>query len=834
MSHTFSPKSFFYSWILPVLVGLVVVYTYFSPILQGKVIAQDDIMLGYAKNKQIKDYREKTGEEPLWTDAMFSGMPTFQLSTRYPNNWLSKIHVFFSSVFGKSSWLYVFPILVIAFFLMGRSYSIDPWLSIMGALAFAFSAFFIISFAAGHVSKVRTAAYIPIIIIGIVLTYRGAWKSGFSFTAIGFGLSILSNHFQITFYTLLIILCIGIVYLVDFIKKKRLTLFLKRSVIILGAAILGAAPNFGHLWTTMSYTKETIRGANTRLVEKSETGSSEKEGLTWEYAMAWSMGKAETLNLFIPFLTGGGAKESYEGTETYERLQGIFRQQGMGKTQAQQTANQYSGSILYWGDQSLVNGAYYVGAGMVFLFVLGLLIIKGPTRSWIIAATVLSIFMAWGLHFEAFNRILFDYLPLYNKFRVPSMALVIVFFLVPLSAVLGLKEAMNANNQKEVKKKLLFSLYITGGLALFIGLIGPSLFDLSSVRDARFIEQGFSEDMILGDRASLLRSSAFKSLLFVLATFGVVWLYVNQKIKKPVFLGLLLFIVCIDLIPFDRDQLGAEEFVTEKNLLAESIPSPADQIILNDDDLHYRVFNSTAGLTSDSYTSYHHKSIGGYHGAKLVRYQDLIENQLSRNNLACYNMLNAKWIISRNQKGIEQAQLNPNACGNAWFVKKVTPVDGPRAEMDGMNNFDPLNEAFIDEREFDEYIATLTSAIDSGTINEISLTHYDPKHLKYKASVSSPEALAVFSEIYYKAPGQEWHAFIDGEEAEHIRVNYLLRGLKVPQGVHEIEFRFIPKTYFMGQKIDLFSSILLFGSILFLILLGLRNTLKKQGNPNDK
>lgn len=828
MFQTSDFKNFFFSSILPILVGLVVIYTYFSPILKGKVIEQDDIMMGYAKSHQVNEYREKTGKEAFWTQAMFSGMPTFQLSIQYPNNWLGSIQQFFGYIFGQTSWLYIFPLMLIGFFIMARSFDVSPWLSLFGALAFAFSAFFIISFAAGHVSKVRTAAYIPVIAMGIILTYRGWWKSGFVATALGIGLSILSNHFQITFYTLLIILCIGIVYLINYIREKQVSLFLKRTLLLFVAGFIGAAPNIGNLWTTMSYTKETIRGGNTQLQETKDSDLTGDKGLSWQYAMSWSYGKAETLNLFIPFFTGGGAKETYEGTETFERLTTIMQQQGMNPSQAEKTANQYAGSILYWGDQSLVNGAYYVGAGMVFLFVLGLLLIKGPTKTWIVAGSVLSVLMAWGMNFEFFNRILFEYLPLYNKFRVPSMTLVILFFLIPLTAVLGLKEIMDKSYSKEhLKKKLLLSFYITGGLALLIALIGSSLFDLSSPRDQQFIQQGFSEDLLINDRAALLRSSAFKSLLFVTITFGLVWLFITNKIKKPVFTISLLVVLLIDLIPYNLDQLGKDEFVTQKSLKSGFTATPADQTILNDPDPHFRVWNSTASLTSDSYTSYYHKSVAGYHGAKLARYQDLIENQLSKNNMACFNMLNTKWVIVKNNQGGRQAQMNNRACGNAWFVNQIKWVDSPAEEMAAMDNFDPMNTVIIDKT-FTDYVGKINSS-DSGVVNTIELTNYDPKHLQYQATVSSPEALAVFSEIYYDAPGQQWHAYIDGKEVEHIRVNYLLRALKIPQGKHQIEFKFIPKTYIMGEKIDLFASILLFGTIIVLIFLGSRNYFKKSG-----
>ncbi|MGB0175879.1 MAG: hypothetical protein ACPF9D_01855, partial [Owenweeksia sp.] len=569
MSKAFDFKPLFSNWLFPIIILLIINYLYFLPVLSGKVIEQDDIMLGYAKSKEIRDYRESHDDEPLWTNAMFSGMPTFQLSTAYPNNWLGGIQNLFATIFGQNSWVYIFPLMLISFFLTARSYKVNPYISALGAFAFAFSSFFIISFAAGHVAKVRTAAYIPALIMGVMLTYKGKERSGFCITALAIGLSVVSNHFQITFYNGLILLCMAVIFLIQFAKESKLPLFVRRSVILIAAAILGIAPNVGNLWSTLSYTQETIRGGNSRLEEEAgkETG---KKGLDYDYAMMWSYGKTETLNLFIPFISGGGAKESYDGTATYDRLTSIFSQQGMSRQKAAETANQYTGSILYWGDQSLVNGAYYVGAVMVFLFVLGLFIIDPVTRNWILAASILSVLMAWGKNLEFFNRFLFENMPLYNKFRIPSMSLVIMFFTIPLASVLGLQKVIDNSVPKDtLKKKLLYSLYITGGLALFIALLGPSLFSLESPRDSQFVNQGFSLDMLLDDRESLMRSSAFSSLLFVVLSFGAIWLFVIDKLKLNMLLVVLFVLAGFDLITYDRDQLGSEDFVTEKKAEAQ-------------------------------------------------------------------------------------------------------------------------------------------------------------------------------------------------------------------------------------------------------------------------
>ena len=672
-------------WLIPVLVLAGLNALYFAPVVfQNKSIPQDDILMGLAKGKEIVDYREATGEEPLWTNSMFSGMPTFQVSTLYPNNVLGYFQTAISTVLGLDSGVYIIATLMIGFFFLLRGEKVDPGLAVVGAIAFGFSAFFIISLAAGHNAKIRTAAYMAPLLLGVLLTLRGRLALGFALTALFTGMSIHANHFQITFYTALPILAMVVAFGVHAFHTGTAGGWAKQMVVLALAALVGIGPNIGNLWSSYAYTKASMRGGHSDLTPEQTDGSTQKPaaGLDFDYAMSWSYGVSETLNLFVPNLMGGGAKQSYEDTETYKFVEGALRQQGYSGKALEANSNQLVGSRMYWGEQSLVNGAYYVGAVVFFLFVLGLLVVRGPTRNWALAALLLSAVLAWGKNAEFINRFVFDYLPLYNKFRVPSMALVVAFLVIPYLGFVGLQTWMNGNQGREWRqKRLLWALYITGGLSVLIALFYPAFLSLESPRDAGFGQEGFDLNMLRADRDSLLRSSAFSTLLFVVLTAALLWGHLLGKVKTlHVVLGLGA-LVLVDQWRFDRDQLGSEEFVSRRDFEASFAPSQADLLIQKDTDPHYRVFNTSAGLTSDSYTSYHHKSVGGYHGAKLARYQDLIDRQLSKGNLSVYNMLNTKWFIVKDNANQPIAQPNLAACGHAWFPAELNRVDGPDAAM---------------------------------------------------------------------------------------------------------------------------------------------------------
>lgn len=815
---------------IAILVFVIAIGIYFLPAFQGKVIDQDDIKNGVAKAKEINDYRDETGEEALWTNSMFGGMPALQMNTKY-----TSVLNFFEDI--TKAWLpqhtgLIFT-LILGFYFLLVSQKVDPLISIIGALAFGFSAFFIIGYGAGHNAKIRTIGYIAPVIMGILLTYSNKRLAGFAITTIAVGLSVWANHLQITYYTIFIILTIAIVELIDAVKKKETKPFIISSAILVLAAIFAIGPATGKLWAVYDYNQESIRGGKSELSSKESSAG----GVDFDYAMAWSYNGAEMFNLIIPYFTGGGIKHSYENTKTYETFS---------RTAGKDQADGLTKSYMYWGEQSLVHGAFYIGAVVFFLFVLGLFIVKGKIRSWIIVITLLGIALGLGKNFRGFNEFLFDNLPMFNKFRVPSMALTLVFFTVPLLGFLALGKVVRGDmNKEELKKKLLMSLYVAGGICLLFIVLGSSLFDFEGLRDEGLRKQllgaGYGQgqadsviDDLVSDRISLMRNSAIKTLVIIGISFGLIWLYIKQTLNKLVFTVLLGALVVGDLWSFDYAHVNKENFLTKRKYDAFFDPTASDQLILRDPSPSYRVVDLNTGFTSDAYTSYHHKSIKGYHGAKLIKFQELIENHLAQEenqvkttinqvakqasnqaqlnqlmsegmlNTNSLNMLNTKYLIANDNGGVI---TNSNALGNAWFVNTVKVVQSADEEMAQLSSFNPADEVLVDKR-YTDY--TGKTSYNKGA-STIELSEYSPRRLTYKANVKGGEQFAVFSEIYYEGgSGEDWDVTIDGEKADHTRVNYLLRGMIIPEGEHTILFEFNPRSYIAGAKISLvFSALML-------------------------
>ena len=791
------------TWILPIAILLGLNVAFLSPAyLSGDILDQDDIKLGYAKSKEIRDYREANGEEPLWTNSMFSGMPTAQISTKYGGNIFQYITGAVKAIGGTTSSTYIIFYLMIGGFIGLRGLGVNHWLSTIGGFAYGYSGFFIIGYAAGHNAKVNTAAFIPLMIMALLLIFeKKNWKA-MILMAIFAGLSIHRNHFQITYYAGLFMGIIWITYLIKYAREKALPEFAKLTGWLLVAAVLSIGPNLANMWGTQVYTKESMRGGISELTNKNQNQG--EGGLSFDYAMAWSSGIYESVALVIPNAAGGGMMVDYSdmGTETFDQLVRAFRQQGMNASQAEAQANQYMGAaFMKWTGESMGNGAYYVGAGVFFLFCLALFTVGGTMRNWVLASGIFFLFMAWGSNFESFNKLLFDALPLYNKFRVPSMAMVVLFFLIPFYGIYGLNSWIGLDKAARMKA-------FTRGAAAFavfvvlFGLIAPYAMNLEGARDAGFTQQGFSLDQLISDRQGIITSSAMRSLIFGLLTAAALYVWHIGKLNQVATIAAVGAITLLDLYGFDRDQLELDDFQSKRQWEQQYAPNAANQAILQDNDPHFRVWNSTAGLTNDSYTSYHHKSIGGYHGAKLQRYQDLIDNQLNKQNMACFSMLNAKYVIAQGANGQPQAQRNPNACGNAWSVSTINVVANADAEMAALSSFNPKSTAVVDAR-YGDYLGNTTSFAPA----KVKLTSYDPKYMEY--SFEGGNAFVVFSEIYYEGSGNDWQAYIDGEPVEHIRVNYTLRGMKVPAGKHEIVFEFKPKSFYAGQKVNMAGSGLL-------------------------
>jgi len=784
--------------LLPFIVAIVVFFVltmaYFSPMIEGKRLIQGDINHFRGMSKEIVDYRAKTGEEPLWTNSMFGGMPAYQISVQYKANLIKHIdNVLQLGLPGPAGLVFLY---FLGFFILLLVLGVDPWLSIAGAIAFAFSSYFFIILEAGHNSKAHAIAYMAPVLAGIILTFRKKYLIGGVLTAIFLSLEINANHLQITYYLLMIIVLFGINELVYKIREKEFVSFLKAFGILLIAAFLAIGTNITSLWATYDYTQYTTRGKSELTSNKTDRSS----GLDRNYATGWSYGIPETMTLLIPDFEGG-ASGIAPGTNsaTYKALKANDIPEG----QAQGFVNQKL--PMYWGTQPNTSGPVYVGAIIFFLFILGLFIVEGRYRWWILGATILSILLAWGKNFMPFTNFFFDYIPGYSKFRAVSMTLVIADFTMPLLAILALKKIFQGELHKEkLIKKLLYTFYVVGGICLFLALFGSSMFSFSNANDPAYFK-GLPDWLVAAirqDRGNMLRIDAFRSLVFIAIAVGVIWAYLKNKLKKEWAFVILILAFVVDGWSVNKRYLNNDDFAQKSEVLNPYQPSQADLMIMKDTDPNYRVLNVTVDPFNDASTSYFHKSIGGYHGAKLRRYQELIERQIGNNNQSVLNMLNTKYIIGRGQDGNPVAQLNMAALGHAWFVNNYRLVPNADSELMALTKFEPAKTAIVDVR-FKNLVEKFGGQKDTTAV--IELKNYAPNQLVY-AYKANTDQLAVFSEIYYP---NGWDAYVDGKLTPHFRANYVLRSMVLPAGEHQLVFKFEPKFYKTGEKVSLASSLLL-------------------------
>ncbi len=781
-------------WVLAIVTFLVLSIAYFSPLIEGKRLQQGDIIHFKGGAKEIEDFRAKHGTEPLWTNSMFGGMPAYQISTKYPSN-LTRIpdQILQLGLPRPANYLFLYAL---GFFILLMVLRVNPWLAVAGSIGFAFSSYFFIILEAGHNSKAHAIAYMAPVIAGIILTFRRKYLLGGALTALFLALQIGANHLQITYYMGFIILFLSLAYLVQFIREKQYLPYLKAAAVILVAALVAVGPNIGNLLTTYEYSKYTIRGPS----ELTHDQKNKTSGLDKDYATDWSYGVSETMTLLIPNFKGGSSNGPVgKNTDIYRALE---------QNNVPNATDIIKSVPTYWGPQPFTSGPVYVGAIMLFLCLLGLILVKGPLKWAMLAATILSITLAWGRHFPLFTDFFLNYVPMYNKFRAVTMILVIAEFTIPLLGILAVNEFFNEKTDKKLKLNALkTAFFITGGIALFFALFSGGLFDFVSTGDAKLRSNpnipAWFVDSLPGTRLQILRQDAFRSLLFIILSAALLWTSLKYKIKREyIFTGLILLIL-IDMWPVNHRFLNKDNFVRKSQMENPYEASQADLNILQDTDPDYRVLNTAVSTFNDASTSYFHKSIGGYHGAKLRRYQELFEQQIANNNRGVINMLNTKYFIGEDENRAPVAQRNPEALGNAWFVTEVKMVPNADAEMAALSQFDPSKTAIVDQR-FSQYVKGFTSQKDS--LDQIRLTSYQANKLEYEYQASSPQ-LAVFSEIYYD---KGWKATIDGQPAPHFRANYVLRAMIVPQGKHKIVFDFHPDTYYKGEKIALASSILLF------------------------
>ncbi len=799
--------------ITAIIIFLTISLAYFSPVLEGKVLRQHDNIQYRGMSKEIVDFRVKYHKEPLWTNSMFGGMPAYLVSMVYSSNLFRYVDKYVSLTLHPPV-QYLFLTLLGFYFLLVVGFRVNPWLSIAGAIVFAFSSYFFIILAAGHNTKAHAIAYMAPVLTGIVLSFRGKILWGGVLTGVFLALQMTANHPQITYYTLFIVLIFGLAYLIQAIKEKTLPQFFKTVGVLSLALVLAIGVNITSLLLVNEYGKVSIRGES----ELTNDQGNKTSGLDKDYILNdYSYGIDETMNLFIPNFKGGASSGFDTKSQTYKELKAA-------NVQGAKQIVQHS-PLAYWGTQRFTSGLVYVGAAIIFLFVLGLFLVRGPVKWWLAGAVVFSIFLAWGKNFMFLSDFFIHYIPGYNKFRTVSMILVIAEFAIPLLGILVVRDIFDGKISKEaVLKGLKYSLYIVGGIALFFTVFPGMLFDFSAPIDEQLRSSGWPDQLLQSvrdDRKHLLQADAFRSLVFVLLTAGLIAGLIFGKIKKNWFVLGLVIIFLADMWPVNRRYLNNDNFTTKREVKDPFKPSTADLQILQDKDPDFRVLNLTVNTFNDASTSWFHKSIGGYHGAKIRRYQDLITQHISKNNLNVLNMLNTKYIIVPGDKKQPVARQNPSALGNAWFVNKFRIVENPDEEIGALTDFDPSQEAIVDKR-FEEYLQGLNPGIDSAS--SISLISYLPNDLIYESSTTK-EGLAVFSEIYYK---EGWKAFIDGKETPYIRVNYVLRALRIPAGEHKIEFKFHPQLYYTGQKISLASSIILL--LLFFGLAG-KSILDEIKNP---
>lgn len=799
--------------IVAVVIFIAISFIYFSPVLEGKKIRQSDMLNYQGTAKEALDYNEANGRAALWTNSLFGGMPSYLVTHTPETNLIKYVHAILNFVYLKP--VNLIFLYMLGFYLALLAFGVNPWVSIVGSIAYAFSSYFFIILEPGHITKAFALGYMPPIIGGAYMAFNRKMLAGAALMAVFLAVQIFVNHLQITYYTFMIILFMGAFEMYNAFIKKQLKTFFKTVGVLAIAAVLAVSCNITGLWTTWEYGKDSTRGKSELTANKDNTTS----GLDKDYATSWSYGIGESMSFLIPNIRGGSSVTKLDKeSETYQYF---FKNYG------HDTAKQAcSGIPTYWGPQPFTSGPVYLGASVLLLFLLGMFLLKGNLRWGMLSVSILALLLSWGNHFMPLSSFFLDYVPGYNKFRTVSMILIIIEFTVPLLAIIFFDKLLkNEFDPAKVKKALIRSLAILGGISLIILLIGTSFFDFTSPEDARLKEAGYPVDQIMADRMSMLRTDAFRSLIFVLLMGGLVFMIMKKKLKANYAIIIAAVIILADMWPVDKRYLNNNNFITKKESKQDFVPTKADKMILEDKDPNFRVFNVAVNSFNDATTSYFHKSIGGYSGAKMQRYQELIEHQIAKQNMNVLNMLNTKYFIVPTKEGGPMAQQNPMALGNAWFVDTFRIVANADSELNALTTFNPRMEAIIDKR-FESELKEFQPGKDS--TSTIKLTQYDPEIMKY-SSVSQKTGLAVFSEIYYK---NGWNAFIDGKPASHFRVNYVLRAMVIPGGTHAIEFRFEPKSYFIGEKVSLFSSAFML-VLVVLIIFGEYKKLRKSAISSE-
>jgi hypothetical protein len=810
---------------LIILLGfLALALAYMSPVLDGKVLSQHDMTQSEGVRQELTAYQEETGESSQWTNSLFSGMPSFHVGPTGARTTIfreiAKVTRFGAGMSHPIAILFAY---LACFYILLLTLRVSPWLSAIGAIAFALSSYNLIILQPGHISKAYAIAFMAPVVAGILLTYRGKYLVGGLIFMLGLGIELYYNHLQITYYLVLLSVIIVLSKGVFAIIEKQLRKFMTASGVLLIVALLALLPNISTFWTNYEIAKQSIRGTP----ELTANQENQTSGLDRDYALSYSYGKAETFSLMIPFMTGGRTGALGGNEKAMEKV-------------SPQLKETVAGSNQYWGAKASTAGDNYSGAIVVFFFVLGLLLIKGPMRWWIIISSLLSIMLAWGSNFPALSHFFLDHIPFYNKFRTVEMTLVIVCFNIPLLAFLAIDRILKEPDLiLEKRKQFLMAFGLTGGLSLIFFLI-PGLFNFFTEREELMFNQQLQEanvqyatqfrqfmDELEAARIYIFRHDAIRSFILISLAFVLTWYFASKKLKMAWFLAGLALLVTLDLWLIDQRYLNKDNFVSKRQQESTMAMTTADELILQDPDIHYRVANLTVNPWADGTTSYHHKSIGGYHGIKMRRYQDLINVYMSQGfqniigvlnaqpssvqldsvlaEQQVLNMINTKYFILNPSS---QPLRNPHAMGHGWLVNDIKLVENADEEYMALGNTDLSRVAIVDKRFEAMVTENLKHEEASGTVE---LTEYRPNHMRYEVSLDQ-SSLVVFSDIYYEGG---WKASIDGEPVPHLRANYILRALPVDAGTHIVEFEFVFEPFEKGEKVSLAGSILV-----LLVLLG--------------
>jgi len=828
--------------LIAILAFVLLSFAYFFPAdIENRILFQHDTAAGAGAGQEVKEYYEQTGERSRWTNSLFGGMPMYQIAPSYDSTkslqWVQKAYQLFLPDYVCLTFM-----LMLGFYILLRVFGIPVWLAGLGGIMWAFSSYFFILISAGHIWKFITLAYVPPTIAGIVLAYRGKLLWGGILTALFVALQITSNHVQMSYYFFFVILFFVGAYFEKAWRTKTLPQFFKASAVLIVAALVGIAANVSNLYHTYAYSKETMRGKS-ELVQTGDAAKQTSSGLDRDYITQWSYGIDETLTLLVPNFKGGASAALSQSETAMSKANPMY-------------SSLYGSLTQYFGTQPMTSGPVYVGAFVLFLFVLGCFIVKGPLKWALIGATFFSIVLSWGKNFMPLTDFFIDYVPLYNKFRAVSSILVIAEFTIPLLAIFALKRLLEEPEiLKQEKKPLGISLLLTAGIALLLAVAPGSIGSgYVPAQEAQMLQNAVNQQMIpanelsgilanLGEmRAELVSSDALRSFIIIGIGCSLLWLYASGKLRSSLTIAGITILCLADMWGVNKRYLNDAQFVPHSIRTETFTKTNTDELILQDTSLDYRVLNFATSTFDDNNTSYWHKSVGGYHPAKLRRYQEMIEHHISPEMQAAYkaiataggemdsvdankfrvlNMLNTKYFIfPAGQQRQTVPILNPHAYGNAWFVNKVQYVNNANEEIDALDSIIPTETAVVDARFKDVLKGTTESYKDS--LSSIRLTSYAPNRLTYETN-NAQDGIAVFSEIYYP---DGWHVTIDGQPAELARADYILRTMYVPAGQHTIEMRFDPTSLHVTEGIAYGALALLVIGIIVAVLTAKRKYVK--------